>query len=134
MKTRCALLVSALFVVAPACRSSESARLDAGGDANGTCYSQRGVTLDCPAHPDAVFSYYFKVCGADGKTYQTWEEAECACVAYTSGSCDPAACSMGDPGPPVCGKDGKTYPGDLTAGCYGALRASMGPCPDGGQT
>lgn len=122
-----------LLVMMAACDSSESGdKLDAGGDANAVCYSQRGLKLDCPAHPDLLYSPYFKVCGADGKTYAYWEEAECACVAYTSGSCDPEGCSVGDPGPPVCGTDGKTYAGDLTAGCHGALRASMGPCPDGG--
>ena len=129
MKMHATALVGLLFTTG--CSSGQSPeRLDA----NVACYSQRGIKLDCPAHPDAIgYSPYFMACGADGKTYGYWEEAECACVAYRPGSCDPEACSLGDSGPAVCGTDSKTYVGDLTAACHGALRLSAGPCPDGGQ-
>ncbi len=123
----CRALFLMSLVALSACGEDALVCDDGGYDASST------FPLDCPAHPDLSFSWYFQVCGANGVTYGTWEEATCAGVAYRPGSCDPAACAAGEPGPAVCGTDGKTYAGDQTAGCYGALRASTGPCAhDGG--
>jgi hypothetical protein len=124
------LIVTSLLLMA--CGSDNVASLHVDLGVSDACIVVSGP-IDCPAHADQSFSWYFRVCGANGKTYGTWEEATCAGVAYRPGDCDPQTCAIGDPGPPVCGSDGKTYPGDQTAGCFGALRAAAGPCsPDGG--
>jgi hypothetical protein len=128
MKNRIGLISILAVVAASACSGVPATDpIDASPGDTAVADMQRACS------PDLVFSYYFVVCGSDGKTYGYWELAWCRGLDWKGGACDPVDCSKGESGPPVCGKDGKTYAGDRTAGCHGVLKEHDGPCElDGG--